>query len=57
MHKFIYHLQPFFSDQAIFLAHGPSFKTGHNSSSFVNVQVYDLMCSELTATTQCTTQL
>ena len=39
----VYHLF-----QAIFIAHGPAFKKGYVADGFANIELYNLMCGELT---------
>ena len=34
--------------QATFIAHGPAFRKGYVSEPFANIELYNLMCGELT---------
>lgn len=36
--------------KAIFIGHGPAFKKGYVSEPFANIELYNLMCGELSHT-------
>ena len=38
--------------QATFIAHGPAFKKNYVSEPFANIELYNLMCGELTTNLQ-----